>query len=276
VTVTGTDSIQETPPASPTANLPAAAGPAAAAVVLDAVSKVYGHAGAAVPALDHVSLVVPKGQLVCLVGASGCGKSTLLNLIAGLDNPTTGSIATPGGTVGLMFQEAALFPWLTVARNVELPLQLAKTAKSVRRARVAELLAMVHLEGFADKRPHELSGGMRQRVALARALAQDAQVLLMDEPFGALDAITRDLLHDELERVWSETGLTIVFVTHNVREAVRLGDRVVMLSSRPGRVVADITVEVPRPRRIESPDVAALSMRITDQLRKEVARHGDH
>jgi NitT/TauT family transport system ATP-binding protein len=248
----------------------------APAVVLDTVSKVYGQVGAAVPALDHVSLEVPKGQFVCLVGASGCGKSTLLNLIAGLDQATTGSISCPGGTVGLMFQEAALFPWLTVARNVELPLQLAKVAKPARRARVAELLSMVHLDGFASKRPHELSGGMRQRAALARALAQDAQILLMDEPFGALDAITRDLLHDELERVWKETGLTVVFVTHNVREAVRLGDRVVMLSSRPGRVVADIPVDVPRPRRIESPEVAALSMRITDQLRQEVASHGDH
>jgi NitT/TauT family transport system ATP-binding protein len=266
MTVTNTAPRQDTPPAEP----------AASAVILDAVSKIYGHAGAAVAALDHVSLDVPKGQFVCLVGASGCGKSTLLNLVAGLDHPTTGSIQSPGGTIGLMFQEAALFPWLTVARNVELPMQLAKVAKPARRARVAELLATVHLEAFADKRPHELSGGMRQRVALARALAQDAHILLMDEPFGALDAITRDLLHDELERVWSETGLTIVFVTHNVREAVRLGDRVVMLSSRPGRVVADIAVDVARPRRIESPEVAALSMQITDQLRDEVARHGDH
>ncbi len=133
-----------------------------------------------------------------------------------------------------MFQDAALFPWLTVARNVELPLQFRKVGKADRRRRVAELLEMVHLGAFATKRPHELSGGMRQRVALARALAQHAPILLMDEPFGALDAITRDLLHDELERLWRDTGLTVVFVTHNVREAVRLGDRVVMLSSRPG------------------------------------------
>jgi NitT/TauT family transport system ATP-binding protein len=255
--------------------LPAA--PAAgAAVVLDAVSKVYGHAGAATPALDRVSLELHQGEFLCLVGASGCGKSTLLNLVAGLDHPTAGSIEQAGGTVGLMFQEAALFPWLTVARNVELPLQLAKVSRAGRRARVAELLETVHLSGFADKRPHELSGGMRQRVALARALAQDARVLLMDEPFGALDAITRDLLHDELERVWREAGLTILFVTHNVREAVRLGDRVVMLSSRPGRVVAEFAVDVPRPRRIESPEVAGLASQIVDQLRHEVARHGDH
>ena len=133
---------------------------------------------------------------------------------------------------------------------------------------------MVRLKGFGGKRPHELSGGMRQRVALARALAQDADVLLMDEPFGALDAMTRDLLHDELERVWQETGLTVLFVTHNVREAVRLGDRVVLLSSRPGRVVDEFPVDIPRPRRIDASEVAALAGTITDRLREEVRRHG--
>jgi NitT/TauT family transport system ATP-binding protein len=246
------------------------------AIVLNEVSKVYGHAGAAVPALDRVSLEVATGEFVCLVGASGCGKTTLLNLVAGLDDPTTGTIERPGGAMAIMFQEAALFPWLTAARNVELALQLRKVPKGQRRARVAELLDLVHLGGFAARRPHELSGGMRQRVALARALAQDARVLLMDEPFGALDAITRDLLHDELERLWRDTGLTVVFVTHNVREAVRLGDRVVMLTSRPGRVAADTAVTATRPRRIESPEVAALAGNILDQLRTEVRRHGDH
>jgi len=247
-----------------------------AAIVLDGVSKIYGHAGAAVPALDRVSLRVSEGEFVCLVGASGCGKSTLLNLVAGLDRVSHGTMARPGGKVALMFQEAALFPWLTVARNIELAMQLQKVPKAKRRARVAELLELVHLSGFADKRPHELSGGMRQRVALARALAQDARVLLMDEPFGALDAITRDLLHDELERIWRETGISVLFVTHNVREAVRLGDRVVLLSSRPGRVVAEFPIVAPRPRRIESPEVAAASAAIIDQLREEVARHGHH
>src|SRR5436190_5395603 len=138
-----------------------------------------------------------------------------------------------------MVQEAALFPWLSVGKNVELALRLRGVPRGQRKARVLELLELVRLDGFVDKQPHQLSGGMRQRVALARALAQEADVLLMDEPFGALDAMTRDLLHDELERVWTETGLSILFVTHNVREAVRLGDRVVMLSSRPGRVVAE-------------------------------------
>jgi NitT/TauT family transport system ATP-binding protein len=222
-----------------------------------------------------VTLDVPTGQFLCLVGASGCGKSTLLSLVAGLEQPSAGSVEVPGVDAALMFQDAALFPWLTVARNVELPLQFQHAPKGARRRRVAELLDMVHLGGFASKRPHELSGGMRQRVALARALAQDARVLLMDEPFGALDAITRDLLHDELERVWRDTGLTVVFVTHNVREAVRLGDRVVMLSSRPGRVIADVAVDAPRPRRIESPEVSSVAADIVDRLRKEVARHGE-
>jgi NitT/TauT family transport system ATP-binding protein len=264
-------------PAEASAARSGAAGPPSA-VVLSNVSKVYGHAGAAVPALDQVSLDVKAGEFVCLVGASGCGKTTLLNLVAGLDHPTGGTIERNGERVTLMFQEAALFPWLTAARNVELALQLkkVKVGRSERRRRVAELLEMVHLAGFADKRPHELSGGMRQRVALARCLAQDASVLLMDEPFGALDAITRDLLHDELERVWQDAGLTVVFVTHNVREAVRLGDRVVMLTSRPGRVAANFAVDAPRPRRIESPEVAGVAAGILEQLRGEVARHGDH
>jgi NitT/TauT family transport system ATP-binding protein len=246
------------------------------AIMLTGVTKVYGHAGAAVPALDRVSLEVAEGEFLCLVGASGCGKSTLLNLVAGLDRASSGTIERADGPVAMMFQDPALFPWLTVAGNVELALRLQGVARAARRRRVAELLELVHLGTFADKRPHELSGGMRQRVALARALAQQARVLLMDEPFGALDAITRDLLHDELERVWRETGVTVVFVTHNVREAVRLGDRVVLLTSRPGRVAAEFPVTAARPRRIESPEVAAAASIILDQLREEVARHGRH
>src|SRR5436309_6746694 len=151
-----------------------------------------------------------------------------------------------------MFQEPALFPWLTAARNVELALRASGVPKAERRRRAAGLLDAVHLGGFAGKRPHELSGGMRQRVALARALAQDAEVLLMDEPFGALDAMTRDLLHDEVERIWQGSGTTVVFVTHNVREAARLADRIVLLTSRPGRVAAEFAVAIERPRRIES------------------------
>jgi NitT/TauT family transport system ATP-binding protein len=245
-----------------------------APIRLRGASKVYGHAGDAVRALDGISLNVTRGELVCLLGASGCGKSTLLNLVAGLDTVTSGTLAVHGPT-SLMFQEAALFPWLTAQGNVELALKLQRVPKAKRRERVRELLALVHLEGFERKLPHELSGGMRQRVQLARALAQGTDILLMDEPFGALDAMTRDLLHDEIERLWREQGLTILFVTHNVREAVRLGDRVVLLSSRPGRVVAEFPVDIPRPRRIESHPVADQAATITARLREEVRRHGD-
>ena len=244
----------------------------ALAVRLEAVARVYGHGAAAVAALDGISLDIHSGELVCLVGASGCGKSTLLNLAAGLDSPTAGR-ADVTGRAALMFQDAALFPWLTVQANVELALRLRGVGKRERAVRAAELLETVHLAGFGSKRPHELSGGMRQRVALARAFAQDADVLLMDEPFGALDAMTRDLLHHELERLYLERRLTVLFVTHNVREAVRLADRVVLLSSRPGRVVAEIPVDIPRPRRIESPEVSSLASTITDRLRQEVRRH---
>jgi len=246
----------------------------AAGIQISEVSKVFGRGGSALLALDRLSLEVAPGEFVCLIGASGCGKSTLLNLVAGLDTPTSGEISTGGQRVALMFQEPALFPWLTAARNVELALRAGGVSKAERRRRAAGLLDVVHLGGFAGQRPHELSGGMRQRVALARALAQDAEVLLMDEPFGALDAMTRDLLHDELDRIRAERGLTVLFVTHNVREAARLGDRVIVLSSRPGRVIAEH--EVPRrgPRRIDSPEVAQVAAILTDRLREEMGRHG--
>ncbi len=242
-------------------------------VRLSGVGKVFGGGGSSVTALEDVTLEVHEGEFVCLLGASGCGKSTLLNLVAGLDRPTHGTVER-AGEPSFMFQEAALFPWLSVERNVELPLELRHVPRGRRRERVAELLDLVQLSSFARRQPHELSGGMRQRVALARALAHDAEVLLMDEPFGALDAMTRDILHDELERIWQATGRTILFVTHNVREAARLGDRVVLLTSRPGRVAEEFVVDIPRPRQIEDPDVAALAKRITTRLRAEVARHG--
>jgi NitT/TauT family transport system ATP-binding protein len=174
-----------------------------------------------------------------------------------------------------MFQEPALFPWLTAAGNVELALRARGVPRAARRDLAAELLETVRLGGFGGKRPHELSGGMRQRVAMARALAQDADVLLMDEPFGALDAMTRDLLHDELERICADRTMTVLFVTHNVREAARLGDRVILLSSRPGRVIDEY--ELPRvgPRRIDSAQVAEVAATLTDRLREEMRRHGN-
>jgi NitT/TauT family transport system ATP-binding protein len=249
-------------------------GAGTAAVRLTEVSKVYGKGRSSLLALDKVSLDVRPGEFVCLIGASGCGKSTMLSLVAGLDSATAGEVATGGKRVTLMFQEPALFPWLTSSRNVELALRARGVPKQERRARAAELLRTVHLGGFGGKRPHELSGGMRQRVALARALAQDADVLLMDEPFGALDAMTRDLLHEELERICGERELTVLFVTHNVREAARLGDRVIVLSSRPGRVIEEIPVGIERPRRMDSPEIAELGAHMTDRLREEMASHG--
>ena len=244
-----------------------------AVVRLDSVSKQYGSGSNTLLALDRVSLTVAKGEFVCLLGASGCGKSTLLSLVAGLDEISGGTLDIGGRHVSLMFQEAALFPWLSVLGNVELPMRLRGMGRAERRQRAEELLEVVRLGGFGHKRPHELSGGMRQRVALARSLAQNADVLLMDEPFGALDAMTRDILHDELERIWREQNLTVLFVTHNVREAVRLGDRVVLLSSRPGRVIEDYKITHERPRRIDSPEVSGQAAEITDRLRAEVARH---
>ncbi|GAA4700648.1 ABC transporter ATP-binding protein [Streptomyces youssoufiensis] len=246
------------------------------AVELVHVSKAFGRAGARHLVLDDINLAVAPGEFLCLLGASGCGKSTLLNLVAGLDRPTSGDITVSARRgPALMFQEHALFPWLTAGRNVELALRLRGVARADRRAEAERLLELVRLGGAYRKRVHELSGGMRQRVALARALAQDSPVLLMDEPFAALDAITRDVLHDELTRVWRETGITVLFVTHNVREAVRLAERVVLLSSRPGRVAHQWRIDIPQPRRVEDPAVAELSVRITERLREEIRRHGE-
>lgn len=240
------------------------------ALCLDGVSKRFGK-GPVV--LSEVSLTIEPGEFVCLLGASGCGKSTLLNLMAGLDTPTAGTISVPGARPSLMFQEPALMPWLTASENIELALRLRGLGKAARREEAGRLLSLVRLDGAGAKRPHELSGGMRQRVAMARALAVGSRVLLMDEPFAALDALTRDVLHDELTRIWQELGTTVVFVTHNVREAVRLGQRVVLLSSRPGRVAAEYQVDIPQPRRIESPAVSALSVEITEALTAEIRRH---
>ncbi|QNP66082.1 ABC transporter ATP-binding protein [Streptomyces genisteinicus] len=240
------------------------------------VSKSFAGPTGSQLVLDDITLDVAPGEFVTLLGASGCGKSTLLNLVAGLDRPSAGSIETPGGRPALMFQEHALFPWLTAGKNIELALRLRGVAKSERRTEAERLLELVRLGGAYGKRVHELSGGMRQRVAMARALAQDSRLLLMDEPFAALDAITRDVLHDELTRIWRETDVSVLFVTHNVREAVRLAQRVVLLSSRPGRIAREWTVDIEQPRRIEDTAVAELSVEITEELRGEIRRHGQH
>jgi NitT/TauT family transport system ATP-binding protein len=248
--------------------------PATPAIRVEGLGRTFGYGPDAVRAIDGLSLHVREGEFVCLVGASGCGKTTLLNIVAGLDRASVGSVEVGGRRIALMFQDGALFPWHTARGNVELALKLRGVKdRRARRARADELLELVQLADAGDRRPHELSGGMRQRVSLARALAQDAEILLMDEPFGALDAMTRDLLHDELERIWAATGMTVLFVTHNVREAARLSDRIVLLASRPGRVIAEFPVDIARPRRIESPEVASLAASVTVRLREEVRRH---
>src|SRR3954468_18139537 len=243
----------------------------AAAVRVDSVSQVFERGRPAV--LDGVDLTVEAGEFVCLLGASGCGKSPLLSLIAGLAEPTSGRIEVSAKRPALMFQEPALLPWLTATGNVELALRARGVGRAERKAEAKRLLALVNLEGQEGKRVHELSGGMRQRVARAPSRAQDSSVLPMDEPFAALDAITRDVLHQELTRVWAEQGLSIVFVTHNVREAARLGQRVVLLGSRPGRVVREWDVDLPHPRTIESPGVSSLAAEITRELHQEISRH---
>jgi NitT/TauT family transport system ATP-binding protein len=229
--------------------------------------------GGAITALDGINLVVREGEFVCVIGPSGCGKSTLLNLIAGLDCPSEGEVLAGGTPVTgpdpsrvLIFQDAALFPWLTVQANVEFGLRMRGMPASERHAIATRLLDLVHLEQFARAYVHELSGGMRQRVAIARALAVDPRVLLLDEPFGALDAMTRELLHAEMQELWIRTRMTVVFVTHNVREAVVLGDRVLVMSPRPGRIVAEHIISLPRPRRIEDDATMLLARRIAADL----------
>jgi len=249
-------------------------------IALSGVFRSYANArGSFTPALQNIDLEIEQGEFVCIVGPSGCGKSTLLHLLAGLDRPTTGEITVDGGPVNgpgtdriLLFQELGLFPWLTVRQNVEFGLKMAGVSKTERRDRARVFLRMVHLSHFEDHYIHQLSGGMKQRVALARSLALRPKILLMDEPFAALDAQTRDMLHDELERIWKETAPTIVFVTHNVREAVRLGDRVLLMSFRPGRIKSQFQINLHRPRHVEDSDVAYLSKEILGQLREEIDR----
>lgn len=254
------------------------AGPKTAKVGLEGVCLNYRtQSGERLLALDHIDLEIRTGELVCIVGPSGCGKSTLLHLVAGLQAPTSGRILVDGDPVDgpgtdriLIFQDHGLFPWLTVGQNVEFGLKMKKIPKAERWERVRHYLRLVHLAKFEKSYIHQLSGGMRQRVAIARALATEPDVLLMDEPFAALDAQTRDLLHDELERIWADTGCTIIFVTHNVREAVRLGDRVVLLTFRPGRVKSEFRIDLPRPRSLEDPELALTARAVLDELRNEI------
>lgn len=246
---------------------------------IQSVSKTFTGARNAVESLQEVNLDVKPGEFVSLVGPSGCGKSTLLNIIAGLEHPSEGKVLINEEVVRttspdrlMIFQELGLFPWLSVRKNIEFGLKAQGLPKEERKGIAQHYLKMVHLQRFQDFFPHELSGGMRQRVALARALAMNPQVLLMDEPFAALDAQTRDILHDELQRIWQETHKTILFVTHNVREAVCLGDRVIVFSTRPGRIKKEFHVDLPRPRHKENPHVAVTARAIQAELQSEVEK----
>ena len=250
-------------------------------LIMRNVSKWYFTEGGDIEALRDVSFEVAEGEIVCIVGPSGCGKSTLLNLIAGFEPPDSGEIlidgkppAEPGPDRVIMFQEGALFPWLRVVDNVAYGLKMAGYTKEERRPLAMAELEKVGLTRFARNRIHELSVGMRQRVALARALIMQPRVLLMDEPFAALDAQTRDSLHMELQKLWGPTKVTVIFVTHNVREAACLGDRVLIMSPRPGTLVAEHSVVAPRPRTIEDDEVIAVARKLRADL-KAVTGNGN-
>src|SRR5205809_5744947 len=245
-------------------------------LAIEEVSKSFQSASGTLLALDRVSLNVAEGEFVCLVGASGCGKSTLLNIIAGLEKPDSGrvladgkAVTSPGRDRLVMFQESALFPWLNVFGNVLFPLKLKPQLTNKDRRDVAKYyLELVDLTRFERANIHELSGGMKQRVALARALAPNPRVLLMDEPFAALDALTREQFYGDLQMIWKERKKTIVFVTHNVREAACLGERVLLFSPHPGRIQEEFAVDLPRPRDINSVDLASYATKIIRSLRK--------
>ncbi len=247
---------------------------AAALRVID-VSKTYARSDQ--PALTATSFDVQPGEFTSLVGPSGCGKSTLLAMIAGLLMPDTGSVEALGETVtgpgkgrAIVFQDAALFPWLTLERNVEYGLRAHGVAKAERREKVQQALRMVHLDDVARKHPYELSGGMRQRASIARALVLEPKILLMDEPFSSLDAQTRVVLQDEVQRIWLETKLAVVFVTHNLIEAAFLSDTVHLLSSSPGRIIKTYAIDIPRPRDEADPALLDIRHDMLERLRAEV------
>lgn len=253
---------------------------APAKLSLQGVGKSFRTAsGTVIRALRDVTLDVGLGEFVCLIGPSGCGKSTILNLLAGLEQPDEGRvlldghpIVEPGPDRALLFQDPALFPWLSVRGNVEYALRLRDLGQQEIRETADRWLARTHLSPFADAQPHELSGGMRHRAALARALACQPDVLLADEPFGALDAQSREILQKELQEVWAELGNTFVFVTHNVREAAFLADRVIVLSARPGAPIEEFRISSPRPRRFDDPLIGSVVIDIHDELAEEVER----
>lgn len=243
-------------------------------LTVEKISKQFRARGRTLEALSEVNLSVKEGEFICLIGPSGCGKSTLLNLIAGLDHPSKGRILAGGKPIRgagpdriLMFQEPALFPWLTIQENVEFGLKIRGLSKADRVERAQAGLRLVGLADFARSYVHQLSGGMKQRAALARALVLDPELLLLDEPFAALDACSRDLLHQELLNIWERTAKTILFVTHNVPEALRLADRIVVFSARPGRVIREFRVGMTRPRKAEGGMLCEIGEAIHRELR---------
>jgi NitT/TauT family transport system ATP-binding protein len=248
-------------------------------LVVENVSKSFVTEHSCIKTLDNINIDFNKGEFVCLLGPSGCGKSTLLNIIAGLETATTGRVILNGREVKgagpdrvVMFQEPALFPWLRVIDNVEFGMKIAGISKTERREKAEKYLKMVHLTRFMNSFVHELSGGMKQRVALARALTLDSDVLLMDEPFAALDSQTKNILQHELQNIWWATKKTIVFVTHNVEEAVLLADRVIVMSANPGTIKKEFAIQLARPRQSENIDLAYVEAGIMKELKEEVEK----
>lgn len=249
-------------------------------IQINAVSKIFQSGDRQVMALRDINLQIPAGQFVCLLGPSGCGKSTLLNAVAGFSLPSSGKIvadgkavSAPGPERGMVFQEYALFPWMTVEQNIAFGLEIKGLGKTEISRRVGSLLAMLGLADFKQRFPKDLSGGMRQRVAIARVLALDSPIMLMDEPFGALDALTRRNLQDELLRIWAELKKTIIFVTHSIEEAIYLADRIIVMTYRPGTVKRDILVELPRLRDPASAEFNALKRELGQLVMEEQQRH---
>ncbi|RSZ55144.1 ABC transporter ATP-binding protein [Massilia atriviolacea] len=252
----------------------------ASTIHIDGVDKVFHSGGRELVALRDIHLEIPAGQFTCLLGPSGCGKSTLLNAVAGFALPTRGTIRSggrqvsgPGPERGMVFQEYALFPWMTVEQNIAFGLQIKGLARDAIAATVGALLEMLSLADFRQRYPKDLSGGMRQRVAIARVLALDSPIMLMDEPFGALDALTRRNLQDELLRIWAATGKTILFVTHSIEEAIYLADRIVVMTYRPGTVKRDVLVDLPRLRDPAAPAFNALKRELGQLVMEEQQRH---
>ena len=251
-------------------------------ISVKSVNKIFASAEREVVALKDIQLDIPQGQFVCLLGPSGCGKSTLLNAIAGFSLPSSGSITADGKTVtgpgpdrGMVFQEYALFPWMTVEKNIAFGLEIKGVAAEKIQDTVTSLLAKLGLTDFSNRYPKDLSGGMRQRVAIARILALDSPIMLMDEPFGALDALTRRNLQDELLRIWAELGKTVIFVTHSIEEAIYLADRIVVMTYRPGTVKRDLLVDLPRLRDPSSPAFNSLKRELGQLVMEEQQRHHD-